>query len=733
MSHLALQTDLDRRQRNYIEKAHRAAENLLVIINDILDFSKIEAGKLSMEVVDFRLEDVMENVANLIGVKAHNKAIELLFNTAPDVPTALLGDPLRLGQVLTNLGNNAVKFTEKGDIVMGVEMASQTDSRVELHFWVRDTGIGMTPEQCGALFRSFSQADASTTRKFGGTGLGLAISKKLVELMDGRIWVESEPGKGSTFHFHASLGLQADPMPRRMLHIEELRGTRVLIVDDNASAREILTSMVQGFDLVSDVALDGHQALALIGKAQSGRPPYDLVLMDWKMPEMNGIETLCRIRDLHLPNPPAAIILTAYSREDVIEEAEKCGLQLKAALTKPITASSLLDAIGEALGKSGIAETRAQGRSEEAKENVAFIHGARILLVEDNAMNQELAVELLSGAGIDVVVANNGQEALDILARDPRFDGVLMDCQMPVMDGYEATRAIRRIPSLRDLPIIAMSADAMAGDREKVLEAGMFDHIAKPIDIDSMFATISKWIKPKQPHPPSHAQKTSESPEVASEASGDLPGITLKAGLAATGGNKKLYGRLLMKFRESERNFAVQFDSARSDPDLKAAERLAHTLKGSAGNIGARDVQQAAGELEFACRGGAPEASLQPLVERVVTALDIVIAGLDRLGSKEAEEAAPSSAPTDHGQVMPLLLQLRKLIEDSDSEASELAETVESRVRGTAAEAQMRGVSAALEAFDFDQALIALDALMESISSSANPPDPTGPTPAMTG
>ena len=356
MSHLALQTDLDKKQRNYVEKVHRSGENLLGIINDILDFSKIEAGKMSMESIDFRLEDVLDNLSNLMTIKTEDKGLKLLFNAASDVPTALRGDPLRLGQVLINLGNNAVKFTDKGEIVVGVEKVSADVDGVELHFWVKDTGIGMTPEQCGKMFQSFSQADASTTRKYGGTGLGLAISKSLVALMRGRIWVESAVGKGSTFHFHARFGLQA---------------------------------------------------------------------------------------------------------------------------------------------KGVVVETRSAEKADDHSAVMAKLAGARVLLVEDNEINQELAMELLRNAGIEVVLASHGKEAVDILASDSNFDGVLMDCQMPVMDGYTATREIRRNPAYKDLPIVAMTANAMAGDKEKVIAAGMWDHIGKPLNVGEMFATIAKWIKPK--------------------------------------------------------------------------------------------------------------------------------------------------------------------------------------------------------------------------------------------
>ncbi|MDI1246038.1 MAG: response regulator, partial [Rhodoferax sp.] len=440
MSYLALQTQLDKKQHNYVEKIHRSGESLLGIINDILDFSKIEAGKMSMESTDFQLEDVMTNLANLVGMKIQDKGLELLFNTAPNVPNALVGDPLRLSQVLINLGNNAVKFTERGEIVVGIEKVADHDESVELHFWVRDTGIGMTPEQCTKLFQSFSQADSSTTRKYGGTGLGLAISKSLVEAMGGKIWVESVPGQGSTFHFHARFGVQLHPKVSRMFRADELLGVRMLVVDDNAAARAIFSAMGESFGLTVSVADTGQEALRLIKLADQQQLPYDLVLLDWKMPGMDGIETLRHLHSERLNHLPAVILLTAYNLDEALSNAAEHGIELRTALTKPVTASTLLEAIGEVLGKGSAVVTRHDIRADAHTEAMQKLRGARVLLVEDNDMNQELALELLNNAGMVVVVANNGQEALDTLARDPHFDGVLMDCQMPVMDGYTATQ-----------------------------------------------------------------------------------------------------------------------------------------------------------------------------------------------------------------------------------------------------------------------------------------------------
>jgi two-component system sensor histidine kinase/response regulator len=725
MSHLALQTDLDRRQRNYIEKVHRAADNLLGIINDILDFSKIEAGKLSMEKVGFRLEDVFDNLANLIGMKAEDKGLELLIDAAPDVPTALVGDPLRLGQILINLGNNAAKFTEQGEIVIGVEKvgaggtapaesnsSAETADAVELHFWVRDTGIGMTPAQCERMFQSFSQADSSTTRKYGGTGLGLAISKKLVDLMQGRIWVESAAGQGSTFHFHARFGLQAEPLPRRMFHADELHGVRVLVADDNAAAREILCAMVRGFGLAVDAARDGREALDKVAAAEREGQPYGLVLLDWKMPVMDGVECARRLQENTSGDSPAVILVTAYGREDALDSAAGCGVSPKAVLAKPVTPSTLLEAAGMALGKGVMTETRAAAKADHHADLMARLQGARMLLVEDNEMNQELALELLRNAGITVDVANHGREALERLAADSDFDAVLMDCQMPVMDGYAATREIRNNPAWDALPVIAMTANAMAGDREKVIEAGMQDHIAKPLNVGEMFATLAKWIKPGQarraavpPAPTFAAQADMTAAERRLPES--LPGIDIKAGLATSMNNAALYLRMLAKFRDGHGDFDALFAAARTDADPQAATRAAHTLKGTAGNIGARGVQAAAGELEQACQDKASAEKIEALRQAVLAELQPVLAGLREVGAGGTATAATSTV--DMAALRSGLARLKQLLEDSDAEAGDLAEQLAEHASGSPLAAELRKLADSVADFEFDAALTILD------------------------
>ena len=727
MSHLALQTNLDKKQRNYIEKVHRAGENLLGIINDILDFSKIEAGKLGMEAIDFHLEDVMDHLANLVGMKTEERGLELLFSTAPDVPTALVGDALRLGQVLVNLGNNAVKFTERGEVVIGVDRVADHDEGVELHFWVKDTGIGMTPEQCAKMFQSFSQADASTTRKYGGTGLGLAISKNLVERMHGRIWVESEAGRGSVFHFHANFGVQKNPKFRRMFKADELLGTRVLVVDDNASAREILSTMAKTFGLEVDLARDGAQALTMIAESDRRALPYDLVLMDWKMPVMDGVEATRQIAEQNPIGAPTVIMVTAFGREEAMASASQRGVQIQSVLTKPVTPSTLLEAIAETLHRGMEVTTRSEERAESHTWAMATLAGARLLLVEDNEMNQELALELLANAGIEAVLAVNGQVALDMLAKDSSFDGVLMDCQMPVMDGYTATREIRKNPACKDLPIIAMTANAMSGDKEKVLEAGMWDHIAKPLNVEEMFATIAKWIRPKAQvatkteaaHASSTgaaAQKEPEKPTqeaAAKTVSGlpALPGIDIKAGMATTMDNEKLYTRLLVKFRDSQGDFANLFAAARNDPDATAAARAAHTLKGTAGNIGAKGVQAAAAELEHACLGDATPEEVGRLLALTLQELAPVTDGLRAVGAVAAPAPAASGVQPNAANtaaVAEALERLTMLLKDSDADAGDAVDALLELAQGTPLAFTLKRVATKVADFDFDAALAAL-------------------------
>ncbi|WP_435609369.1 response regulator [Pseudomonas knackmussii] len=704
MSSLALKADLEPRQRNYIQKVHRAAEGLLGIINDILDFSKIEAGMLSVERIEFRLEDVLDQFAGIIGFRAEEKALELLFEVRQDVPTALLGDPLRLGQVLLNLGSNAVKFTERGEIVLGVEVLEVTDSEARLHFWVRDSGIGMTAEQCGRMFQSFIQADSSTSRRYGGTGLGLSISRSLVELMGGRIWVESEPGRGSLFHFEARFGMQSAQGPRRMFRADELLGVRALVVDDNAMAREILSGMASSYGLEVDVARDGAEALAFLADGERRGLPYQLVLVDWKMPGMDGIELVARMRMADFDSLPAVIMVTAFGRDEALEAASQLSVELDSVLTKPVTPSTLLEAISVALGKGSLVERRSSERDNAAAEAMAAVSGSRVLLVEDNELNQELALELLGEAGMQVVLANNGQEALDRLAVDHAFDCILMDCQMPVLDGYAATRAIRQVSELAELPVIAMTANTLVGDRDEALRAGMNDHIGKPIDPPAMFLTLARWIGTAR------HQASAPAAPVATPADSDLalPGIDTRAGLATCNGREALYRRLLRRFHGGHGEFAECFRAAAGQADDPSAQaRVVHSLRGAAGNIGARTLAQAALELETACREGGPA---NGLLKAVLAELGTVQAGLAAyLAEAPGETSAPVAADSEQAAVM--LAKLRNLLLRSDTSAEDLVARLCEIYAGRPQAPHLRQVALAIEAFDYELALERLDQL----------------------
>jgi PAS domain S-box-containing protein len=619
MAHLALKTDLTPKQRDYLNKIQSSANALLGIINDILDFSKIEAGKLDMESLEFDLDDVLDNLANLVTVKAQEKKeLEVLFATGMDVPRYLVGDPLRLGQVLINLANNAVKFTEGGEIVVSAELVGQKNGRVELKFAVSDSGIGLTEDQVAKLFQSFSQADTSTTRKYGGTGLGLAISKKLVNMMGGEIWVESEYGQGSSFIFTAIFGLGKETVKKRFAPSQDLRGMKVLVVDDNATSREIFRDMLESFSFEVTMAASGEEGLEEIEKA-AGDKPFELIIMDWKMPGMDGIEAATRVRENpKLADKPAIILVTAYGREEIMQQAEQVGLE--GLLLKPVSPSTLFDATMQAFGKELSTHARIRRGIEKPSETSKQIQGARILLVEDNEINQQVAREILEGAGLHVTLADNGQQALEAVKKT-EYDAVLMDVQMPVMDGYEATRKIRewegrignaecgkdsdinsalRIPHSKSigLPVIAMTAHAMTGDEEKSLEAGMNGHVTKPIDPDQLFAALSKWIHPDKKRSQARIPETQPAVAEESELPEKLAEFDLPQGLQRLQGNRRLYRKLLLDFGDKCTDTAAEIRRALEAGDYHQAHSLVHNLNGMAGNLAATNLQAAALELE---------------------------------------------------------------------------------------------------------------------------------------
>jgi PAS domain S-box-containing protein len=708
LSHLALKTDLTPRQRDYVLKIKSSGQHLLGIINDILDFSKIEAGKLSIENIDFDLDKVLENVGNLMSEKASAKGLELIFEVEPTVSTHFRGDPLRLGQILINFCNNAVKFTETGEVAVQVRVLEDNPDSQYVEFSVSDTGIGMTPAQIDRLFRAFEQADASTTRKYGGTGLGLAISKQLTELMGGHVSVESEPGKGSTFRFTARLG-KGTAMARPRLLQSDLRGRRVLIIDDNPHARAVLANMLTNMSLVADEAASGEEALNMVRQAANGGARYEIAFIDWQMPGMNGIETGKRILKLQeLSAPPHLVMVTAYGREEVLKQAEESGFEN--VLIKPVTSSILFDTAVVALGAdSGQIESVQAGPSFE----IDRMRGARILLVEDNEINQEVAMGQLEDAEAFVDLAENGEVALDMI-RHNDYDAVLMDMQMPVMDGIEATRVIRSNPRFQNLPIIAMTANAMASDRISCLEAGMNDHIAKPIDPDQLFGVLLRWIKRTDTDGrATHMAAGSQAAEPRDDDTLAIPGIDVSGGLRRTGGNRKRYEALLRKFAEQQSGTVVAIEAALSMGDAATAERAAHSLKGAAATLGASRLSEEAAKTEAAIKNGED-------VTEAVKALSVSLAQLlsDLRTALPEENGGNGSGrvAADPATVHQPLIRLKQLLESDDGEAADFIIDARPRLAGVLTPTEIKMLSDRVGKFDFDSALKCLSGIATRLS-----------------
>lgn len=691
MSHLALKTNLDSKQRNYIDKVHRSGNSLLGIINDILDFSKIEAGKMDMETVSFRLSDVLENFINLVGMKVEDKGLELVIKVGDGVPPQLMGDPLRLGQIIINLGNNSAKFTESGEIELSVEFKEENDQGILLRFGVRDTGIGMTEEQLGRMFKSFSQADTSTSRKYGGTGLGLAISKNLTEMMGGEIGVESKYGEGTTFFFTARFGrVQVEEESLS----DELKGKRVLVVDDHQSARDWLQLMCRSRGMETDSCGGGKEALEVLKKSS-----WDLVLMDWKMPDLDGLETIRRFRaETGKDERIKFILISALGKDDfpegLIEE-----LALSGTLIKPILQDTLLESIHRAFGLEFNTAGSRQG-GEDLEVVRSKLSGGRVLLAEDNEINQELALELLEDVGLEVVVVGDGKEALERV-QEELFDGVLMDVQMPVMDGYTATQAIRKLEGYENLPILAMTANVMAKDLLEAKKAGMDSHIAKPLNVGEMYGTLCEFIVPRERKKPLGANGVLTTEEIANSDSLGLPlldSVDTKKGLVSCGGKEKLYLKVCRKFLEGQANFHDNFTLAASE-DREACERLAHTLKGLAGNIGAYELQTAAKSLESSCQNGGEVVAGLTEVDRC---LERVMSDLRTLPLDEGESTSETFLSQADLEIK--MKELMSLVEDDDSDALDLAQALRKGSREESLNPILDEAIEFIESYEFEEA-----------------------------
>lgn len=580
LSHLLLGTNLSEKQTDYLKKIKNSSNSLLRIINDILDFSKIESGKIDIEEIEFPLSQVLDTVSSIISHNAQEKGLEIIFSVEQDVPLILIGDPLRLGQIIINICSNAVKFTMKGEIIIRIERVYSDSEQLELKVTITDTGIGIKEEYIPNLFNSFSQSDSSTTRKYGGSGLGLSISKNLVELLGGRVWVESEFGKGSKFFFTFKSEKNKTAITRDYIPNVEMRGLRVLVCDDNESSRNVLEEVLTSFTFLVTTVENGYEAIEEINN--SGDNPFDLVLMDFEMPGLNGLETTRKIHNLKLKKLPIVIMVTAYAKEKVLEEASE--MKLDAFLIKPVTSSLLFDTIIN-LFQNEKRDYKFNTRNRSRKVvNFDVFKGKRILLAEDNEINQIVAEELLTNVGLIVDIANNGEEAVQ-KAKLNRYDLVLMDLHMPIKDGYEATIEIRKFRSPTELPIIAKTADAMENVKERCLQIGMNDFLTKPIDPDKLFSVLFKWLSPDSYPKINLVIKPTSKLDIKK----GVEGIDLEFGLKVVGGNEKLYNKLLIKFNQMYQNFYAGFSSACIN-DLELARREIHTLKGVAGNIGAMEL-----------------------------------------------------------------------------------------------------------------------------------------------
>ncbi|MGL1890953.1 MAG: response regulator [Spirochaetaceae bacterium] len=599
LDNLLSRTDLTSKQQDYVDKIGSSSKNLLGIINDILDFSKIEAGKLDMESRSFSLKDVMTDLSEIIGHKAKDHDLELIFNQSKDIPRFLMGDPLRLGQVLLNLTNNAIKFTAQGEIEVSVKVESINEVEVVLKFEVRDTGIGLTEEQIGKLFNSFAQADSSITRKFGGTGLGLTISKRLSELMGGGIGVRSEYGKGSTFFFTGKFEIGKEGKAEENVLPDDISGFNVLVVDDNKTARDVLTSYLEDFSFKVTAVSSGELAIRELVQSKASRDiDYDLILMDYKMPGLNGIETSNRIREeLENVHIPLIVMVTGVAREEIMQQAEMADLQ--GFLLKPVSPSMLFDTIMDVFGKNSNQVKLVKSTDEDRPDGFKNICGARLLLVEDNEINQQVAKELLEQEGFVVDIANDGKEGVEIVTNGKTvYDLVLMDLQMPILDGYDATRQIRTNPDFDDLPIVAMTADAMTGVRDQVKDVGMNDYVTKPIIPKNLWETLVLWIKPGKREIPKTSQNIKENRDKKTVNIPDIEGLDIQDGLGHLGGNKLLYIDLLLKFKTEYLNSITEIKELINNSDFETVKRIIHTIKGVAGNLGAKLVQQKSLVLE---------------------------------------------------------------------------------------------------------------------------------------
>ncbi len=714
MASLLQKTSLGPKQHNFVDKIQSSANTLLRLINDILDFSKIDAGKLELEVVPFSLEDVLGNITNVIGMQAEQKGLEFLFHLQPQIKYNLIGDPLRLGQILMNLAGNAVKFTDKGEIVISVSQEVQDQEHLTLRFSVKDSGIGLEPDQVEKLFSAFSQADDSITRKYGGTGLGLAICQQLTDLMGGEIWVESTLGKGSEFIFTAQFQLSEELRPTKFSN--HLEGLRALIVDDNEAARDVLSSMLTSLKIQVDTAIDGKSALNCLERAIKKKTPYDVVLLDWIMPGIDGIETARKIKaNAALAKVPAMLMVTANGREEAYFEAEKAGIN--AFLLKPVYASVMYNTLLEILGFASTIGPRTTRESCKPIE-VEKIAGSHILLVDDNGINLEVATAFLEDVGLIVTTAITGKECIEALAQNS-FDLVLMDIQMPEMDGLEATKKIRATPVIKDIPIIAMTAHAMTGDREKSLAAGMNEHITKPIDSNQLYNMLCQWIAPKEA--PLATLPENEPGELQVKELIDIPemrGIDQQRALKILDNNRELLLKMLYDFQKSYTQLPTLISTLSKANKWKEIQDKAHAIKGVSSYIGASKLHTKAEDLENTLNNGHHNKVESQLVAFIKTLNDILnsLSALPSIDREKYESHTNTSTATLHlSEAEPALQMLIELLEKGELSAEDHFIEVQKLFSKSGFDSQLQSISDLIYDIEYEPAARKTDELLKTI------------------
>jgi len=728
LSYLALQTKLSSQQHDYLSKISRSSNNLLLLINNILDFSKIEAGFLSVEKEPFRLDQLLDDVSDIVREVAESKDLELFIHYPADIPLCLLGDAMRLNQVLINLVGNSVKFTERGEVTVVIELISQTENIAELKFSISDTGIGMDQSAVDNLFQPFTQADSSTTRRFGGTGLGLSITRQLVELMGGSIKVDSVEGEGSKFYFSLPFELTEHAISLTS-EAEELVGKRVIVVDDNETARKVISEMLRGFNIDVVTMASGQLMLQEIKEnLDQNLPGYDLIILDWKMPGMDGVECIHEIKKLLKTQMPSLMMVTGHDQKDSI--APDVQSDLGDFLLKPVTPTSLMVSIKRLLSKQNQATITQDQSSDHTKNKLATIVGAKILLVEDHPINQQVASEILSSYDLNVVIANNGIEAVSTLedSINEPFDLVLMDIQMPVMDGYEATSAIRgntSHPYFQDLPILSMTAHALKSDKERCLEYGMNGHLTKPIVIPELINALINWVPPRHQAISNTTDTVPINQEIKQvtefESTDKNPstsdGLDTTLGLSLVAGNATLYQSLLQSFSSQYTHIVDEIKLAISTQNIEACLTIIHSLAGVAGNIGASQLSLAGRELESLLREGSFD---EKKFVQFYHLLETVISSIKQQSGPELDPATQprqlAPATVDNETLQALLSTLSQLLRDSSSRAESLLPELQLTLNGMHL-ALFHTLKNNVEEFEFESAMVNLLELQKAIVS----------------